>query len=119
MEYFIAFPAWFSLFYPSDAVVYVWTLALAAVIISFAVSLVRAGQGGSRGTVSAGAAPTGDRTPDACWKWGLIYINPADPSILIEKRFGIGYTLNLGNRWTWLLLALILSPVAIGMIFLR
>jgi len=89
------------------------------VIIAFAVSLVREGQGGSRGTVTAGAAATGDRTPDACWKWGLIYINPADPSILIEKRFGIGYTLNLGNRWTWLLLALILSPVAIGMIFLR
>jgi uncharacterized membrane protein len=42
----------------------------------------------------------GDRTPDACWRWGLFYVNPADPSILIEKRFGIGYTLNFGNRWT-------------------
>ena len=67
--------------------------------------------------------PTGDRTPDACWKWGLFYINPADPSIMIEKRFGIGYTLNFGNRWTWLMLgavlALMLVPVAAGLIFFR
>lgn len=119
MEYFMAVPAWFSLFHPADAVVQVWALALAAVIIAFVVSLVRGGQGGSRGTVTARTAPAGDRTPDACWKWGLIYINPADPSILIEKRFGIGYTLNLGNRWTWVVLALVLSPVLIGAIFLR
>jgi uncharacterized membrane protein len=61
----------------------------------------------------------GDRTPDACWKWGLCYVNPADPSILIEKRFGVGYTLNFGNRWTWVVLALLLVPVAAGLILLR
>jgi uncharacterized membrane protein len=119
VEYCMAFPAWFSLFQPSETVVYLWSFALVAVLIAFVMSLIRAGQGGARGTVIAGAAPAGDRTADARWKWGLVYINPADPSLLIEKRFGIGYTLNFGNRWSWLLLALILSPVAIAAIVLR
>lgn len=122
-EYFLVFPAWFTVFQPSAAAVNVWGLALTAVIAAFTVSLLRGGQGGSRATVAAGPsgrpAPKGDRTPDACWKWGLLYVNPADPSILIEKRFGVGYTLNFGNRWTWVMLALVLVPVAAGLVLLR
>ena len=55
--------------------------------------------------------PAGDRTPDACWKLGLIYFNPADPAFLVEKRFGIGYTMNFGNPWSWALLAVVILPV--------
>lgn len=36
---------------------------------------------------------------DDNWKWGLFYYNPNDPSAMIEKRSGIGYTLNFGNKW--------------------
>ena len=89
------------------------------VIVAFVANLLHAGQGGSRRTVAAGAPPIGDRTPDACWKWGLFYVNPADPSILIETRFGIGYTVNLGNRWTWIVLSLLLVPIVIGAMVLR
>jgi len=117
-EYFLACPAWFALFRPGAAAVNAWGLALAAVLVAFGVSLVRGGQGGSRATAATGAAPVGDRTPDACWKWGLVYFNPADPAILIEKRFGIGYTLNFGNRWTWVTLALVLAAAS-GLIWLR
>jgi uncharacterized membrane protein len=118
-EYFLACPAWFALFHPAVAAMNVWGLALAAVMVAFTVNLMRGGQGGSRATVTAGAAPVGDRTPDACWKWGLFYVNSADPSILVEKRFGIGYTLNFGNRWTWVVLALLLVAPAAGLILLR
>ncbi|NHZ86640.1 MAG: hypothetical protein GWP19_12300 [Planctomycetia bacterium] len=36
------------------------------------------------------------------WKLGLFYFNSHDPSIIIEKRMGIGWTINFGN------------PVAVG-----
>ncbi|WP_407271239.1 DUF1648 domain-containing protein [Radiobacillus sp. PE A8.2] len=34
---------------------------------------------------------------DQYWKGGLIYFNSNDPSIFVEKRFGIGWTLNFAN----------------------
>ncbi len=74
-------------------------IALGSVpVVIFLVILIRYRQGG------------GDRAPDSCWKLGAIYYNPADPSIFIPKRFGIGYTVNFGNVRSWILLALILAP---------
>jgi uncharacterized membrane protein len=34
---------------------------------------------------------------DSHWKGGLIYFNKNDPSIFVEKRFGIGWTMNFAN----------------------
>jgi uncharacterized membrane protein len=48
-----------------------------------------------------------DGTPDACWKFGLIYYNPDDSALMVEKRFGIGYTLNFGNRSLWWILGVV------------
>ena len=118
IEYLIAFPAAAALLGLSNRAMTIWGMALTATVVVFLISLIRAGQGGSLAAPVPGV-PVGDRTPDACWKWGLFYINPADPSILVEKRFGIGYTLNLGNRWSWVILAIILLPAAFGFIFLR
>jgi len=53
---------------------------------------------------------TGDGTPDACWRWGMFYYNPDDPSLLVEKRMGLGWTLNFGNRWSWALIAVMFLP---------
>jgi len=50
-----------------------------------------------------------DGTPDECWKLGQIYYNPNDPAMMVEKRFGVGYTLNFGNRATWLLIGLLIG----------
>jgi uncharacterized membrane protein len=58
------------------------------------------------------AFPT-DLTPDACWKAGLFYVNPNDSSLIVEKRSGIGYTLNLAHPGAWAILAAIaLLPLA-------
>lgn len=63
------------------------------------------------------SAPVGDGTPDECWKLGFIYIHRKDPAVFVQRRFGIGYTLNLGNGWSWCLLAgmvlIILVPVLV------
>ena len=58
------------------------------------------GQGGSRlsmGTESINKSQT--RNDDKFWKFGVFYTNKNDPSIFVEKRFGIGYTFNFGNLW--------------------
>jgi len=64
-------------------------------------------------------SPVGDRTADRHWKAGLLYFDPADPALLIEKRFGIGYTLNFGHPWTWLLLAVLLCGPWLAMLILK
>lgn len=55
-------------------------------------------------------AGNGDATSDRYWKFGFIYVNPEDPALLVEKRFGIGYTANFANRLTWLLFAALVLP---------
>ena len=80
---------------------------------------------GMQGLAQLGSGPTppggpaGDRTPDACWKWGMFYINPNDPALFVEKRFGIGYTVNLGNRWSWIFLVITLLPLILVKFYLR
>jgi uncharacterized membrane protein len=56
------------------------------------------GQGGARLERSAAGAPlTNGLADNTHWVLGTFYVNRDDPSIFIEKRFGIGYTINLGN----------------------
>lgn len=33
---------------------------------------------------------------DDNWLWGSIYNNPNDPSLFVEKRYGMGWTINMG-----------------------
>ncbi|MGL6185242.1 MAG: DUF1648 domain-containing protein [Clostridium chrysemydis] len=49
------------------------------------------------------------RDDDEYYKLGMFYYNPLDPSILKEKRYGIGYDLNYGN---------IISKIIIGVCIL-
>lgn len=79
----------------------------AAVVLSmgFVLVLLWLGQGGQR-TVAreARANVSGDATADAGWKGGVIYYNPNDPALIVEKRMGIGWTFNMANRWSWVIL---------------
>lgn len=58
-----------------------------------------------------------DVDEDRCWKGGLIYINREDPSIFVEKRFGVGWTLNLGNPRGYIVLFLPLAILLLISIF--
>jgi Family of unknown function (DUF5808) len=64
-----------------------------------------------------GLGRTGQRPPDSAWN-GSFYSNPDDPALLVPKRFGIGYTLNFGNPWSWVVLAFVLLMVAVPIIVL-
>jgi uncharacterized membrane protein len=75
--------------------------------------LARLGQGGSRlaaaeKSSTASAVAVGDRTPDRYWKLGVFYFNPDDSAIFVEKRFGLGYSLNFARPTTWGIMALFL-----------
>jgi uncharacterized membrane protein len=68
-------------------------LVLAAVILS-----IKTGQSGSR--IRVGQTKTGtviNRDDDKYWKWGAFYVNKDDPALFVEKRFGIGFTINFGR----------------------
>ena len=66
------------------------------------------GQGGNRipspqrpDSPSTGAV--GDRTEDRFWKLGVFYFNRNDPSVMVERRFGIGYTVNFARPVAWVI----------------
>lgn len=44
-----------------------------------------------------------DPTPEECWKGGIVYYNPNDAALFVQRRDGVGFTINLANRWSWLL----------------
>lgn len=73
----------------------------AALLVPFAVFLALLLVWSKRASQTA----TGEVTPDECWLLGGIYYNRNDPALFVQKRFGIGYTLNFGNRRSWVLLA--------------
>lgn len=86
-----------------------------AIMIVGSLELVRRGEGGVRLAHSNGDAVVSDRTPDACWKWGMLYYNPNDPALMVEKRFGIGWTLNFAHRAAWVFMALLLAAVMLAL----
>jgi len=51
---------------------------------------------------------------DFLWKWGIIYTNKEDPSLIVTKRFGGGYTFNFGNP-LGKILTIFLAIVTIGL----
>ncbi|MFT3916457.1 MAG: DUF5808 domain-containing protein [Anaeromyxobacteraceae bacterium] len=60
----------------------------------------------------------GDGTPDDRWRaGGLFYVNPDDPALFVPKRFGVGYTVNLGRPGGVLALAAMIGiPLAIALV---
>ena len=112
-EYFTIMPPAFSLLQAPALAMKLWSVALLVTVFAFVLSLMRAGQGGTR-LMTVGGRPIGDRTADARWIGGLIYFNPTDPALLVEKRMGIGWTLNFGNPWSWVPLIALAIIVVIG-----
>lgn len=66
----------------------------------------------ARASTEPGDGP--EITPDEAWKGGMIYYNPDDPALFVPKRFGLGYSLNYANRWSWLFLGGIVLIVVVA-----
>jgi uncharacterized membrane protein len=66
-------------------------------------------------------ASTTDRMDDSHWILGSIYYNRDDPSIFVERRFGIGWTINIGSVGGVLTMVALLALVVVlplGIVFL-
>jgi uncharacterized membrane protein len=62
----------------------------------------------SRPSNSAPDYIVGDSTPDSRWIGGMFYFNREDTALFVEKRFGLGYTLNFGHPISWVVLGFII-----------
>jgi uncharacterized membrane protein len=56
----------------------------------------------SAGTPGSATHPARAVRPDApdddrFWKAGFFYVNRRDPALMVPKRFGVGWTINLGH----------------------
>jgi uncharacterized membrane protein len=117
-EYFVAILGALGVLHAPSVVMVSMNCIWAAALAIFIGTLVLAGQGGTRRASAPRKTGIGDRSPDHCWKGGLFYVNRRDHAILVEKRMGIGYTLNFGNPWSWLLLGTVLA-IPFGIHLLR
>lgn len=89
----------------------VWTivffvLIIASVVILFAV-FFRMRRRGPEGKVY---------DDDKRWVLGMFYYNPSDPSVFVEKRTGIGQTLNFGHPAAWIIIGAIIGFVIISLV---
>lgn len=92
------------------------------VAIILVIVLAHLGQGGSRlapatETERSSGQPIGDRTADRYWLLGIFYVNRDDSAVLVEKRFGVGYTLNFARPTSWMILLLVLLlPLTLALV---
>ena len=112
----------FSFIYPAlesytDVII---TLFIVLILLGTILLSVKTGQGGSRihidGTEGNGKV---DRDDDRYWKLGQFYVNKNDPSVFIEKRFGIGWTNNWAHPLSWVfIIGIIILPLITVWIFI-
>jgi uncharacterized membrane protein len=128
MEYFLAAALSFVALLPlTGAPNIVFVLGATIVVLALAFGGAHWLNQGRAHTLSPAALPGadgvfGDGTLDQHWKLGMFYFNPDDAALLVEKRIGIGYTLNFARPLAWLIMALILlvpAALALAALFRR
>lgn len=125
-EYFITIQSSWIVLVPRghDLRVALLPLLLVFVLVAMIV-LARLGQGGSRvpaaNETSPGpsAVPVGDRTQDKYWKLGIFYFNRDDSAVIVERRFGLGYTLNFARSVAWVIVLLVLMGALVPILASR
>ena len=84
-----------SILYPIN-VGAIMLVVSAVLVLATIVLAIRAAQ-----MPSDGEAPSS--SPDN-WHLGIFYYNPADPELIVERRWGFGYTFNMARPAAWLIM---------------
>lgn len=82
---------------------------IALIFIATALYSIKVGQSGSRLSPSTfGDKVEGVTTidEDQYWKLGLFYFNKEDPSLFVEKRFGVGWSINFSRPLAYVIIFL-------------
>lgn len=80
-----------------NTIIILFFIFTSLIILSSIIISIKVGQGGSRLKFD-GHYEERNRDDDRFWKLGsTIYYNPEDPALFIEKRFGVGWTVNAGR----------------------
>ena len=85
-------------------------IVIAAIVPNLVVSLAY-GQAGSRLLRRMTASGELAFDDDALWRLGLFYVNRDDPSLVLPRRFGVGWAMNWGNPRAWALAALLVAAI--------
>jgi uncharacterized membrane protein len=88
-------------------------LLLGVAVLLVVVVRTREGGGLRLAGTAAGGTKAVNRDDDRNYRWGLFYFNRDDPSLLVPKRFGIGWTLNLARPGTWLIFGVVVVMAVI------
>lgn len=94
-----------------QSVVALVVIVVGAIVPNLAVSLVY-GQAGSRLLRRMTASSALDYDDDERWHLGVFYVDREDPSVVVPRRFGVGWAMNWGNPRSWGLVALLVAAVA-------
>lgn len=105
-----------NMLHPMDTdLIMLISLAVPVFVVLFAAVLsFVTGQGGSRIGRKRDASAVQPANDDRYWKLGGVYYNPQDPSIFVEKRMGIGWTLNFAHPAGWIILGGVLIVIAVA-----
>lgn len=96
------------------AVGWVSMIAAGAGVVGALVLSLLTGQSGSR--VRLGKKADGEvirRDDDKYWKAGMYYVNKDDPALFVEKRFGVGFTINFGRPAAVLIFIGLIALIAV------
>lgn len=85
-----------SVLYPLNVTAIILVLTGLLLAASILLSIRAARQKSSENTLSSSPAH---------WRLGFIYYNSDDPELMIQRRSGLGYTLNMARPAAWLFMA--------------
>lgn len=102
--------AFAQIFTLQQLIIPILAVSLAVVVAAIVLAFVY-GQNGSRliARVQSDAPLSAD--DDRHWKGGVFYVNRSDSSLFVPERFGIGWTLNLGQPKAWGILVGLLAAI--------
>ncbi len=97
----------------------IYGLSVFVPIVGAILVAIKTGQSGSRIKIDHEEEINNkviDRDDDRFWKWGMFYYNPDDPNLHVEKRFGIGWTINFGRPAGMAIMIILVISIAVSII---